>query len=135
MVDCTLLGAVQDIGTYAEDEHLLIRYVRSDCVDAWNRVLDKLIGWWQSHCYREVDDGIEWPNRAVLSLAGQLLVRLRDAQKPAPTNTVPSGDGGVVFEWRAGPYYQKLEINKDGKVESFRFNRGKLDFRQQLPLA
>jgi hypothetical protein len=135
MIDCTLSGAVKSVGTYAEDKHLLASCVSPEDAAAWDKLVDRLIEWF-SHYYEDIDeDGIEWPDRTVLARAGQLAYKMRDEHFQVASNVVPSGDGGVVFQWQEGPSYRKLEVNKDGSVEWFKFNRGTLLFHRQLLLA
>jgi hypothetical protein len=132
MTDCTLLGSTGARGTCAEDRHLLVRYQSREDATLWDRIADTLIEW-APFCGDVDDDGIEWPSRTVLSQAGQLAYQMRDAQIDPPSNVVPCGDGGIVFEWRVGAYYLKLDVSKDGLLEWLKFHRGTLIFRQQLP--
>jgi hypothetical protein len=135
MVDCTLSRTVANFETHAEDEHLLVQYGIRENAAAWDRLTDLVIEW-PLRCPENVDeDGIEWPSRSVLTLAYQLACNMRNSGVQVPSNIVPNGEGGVVFEWRAGPYYVKIEVDKDSSSEYLAFNSGTLVSRRPLSLA
>ena len=133
MFDCTLSKTVTEPETHAEDEHLLVRYASKENAPTWDELTDPLIEW-PLRC-DEDNDGLGWPSRSVLASAYSLACKMRNLGEPVPSNIVPNGDGGVVFEWRGGPTYIKVEIDKDGSGECLGFTHGTLVFRELLSLA
>jgi hypothetical protein len=134
MLDCTLSGVLGNFDTHAEEAHLLVRYAASENADLWSVLADRLIEW-SAFAGHVDDDGIEWPGKGVLALAGRVAYAFRDKDMPAPSNIVPSGDGGVVIEWKIGAAYLKIEIGKDGSLEKLAFDHGKLVSREPLLVA
>jgi hypothetical protein len=129
----TLSKAVSESETRAEGEHLLVRYASKENVSAWDKLNDSLIDW-GLHCEENDEgDGLEWPSRPLLASAYSLACAMRDAEVPAPSSIVPDGEGGVAFEWRAGSYFTKIELGKDGSSEFLAFDNGKLVSRGRLP--
>jgi hypothetical protein len=131
---CTLSGSVTEPETHAQGEHLLVRYASKENATAWDKLTDSLIAWGLRSA-EDDDDGLEWPSRSLLASAYRLACKMRNTNVPAPSNTVPNGEGGIAFEWRAGPFFTKIEVGKDGSLEFLSFNHGKLVCRGPLPLS
>jgi hypothetical protein len=132
-----LSGSVIEVETHAEGELLLVRYASADDKDAWNKLTDEtILEWgcsWTGGSHAGVNDGdLQWPARDVLSEAYNLACRMRDSAVPVPSNIVPNGEGGIVFEWRRGPFFRVVEMGSDRSLEVRQFERSKLVLRFPL---
>ena len=132
---CTLSGPVVEPGTHAEGEHLLVRYASRENRDGWNNVTDETIIEWGCRYAGVKDDDLEWPTRDVLAAAYELARKLQEANVPVPSNIVPNGEGGIVFEWRHGPILRVIEGDKDGSFEFLEFRQSRLVIREPLALT
>lgn len=94
---------------------------------AWDRVIDQsLISWANGQI--EIDDDLLSPTAASIRTAMRLSRRLRDAGATPPTDVLPSGDGGVLFENRVGQASEQIEVLRDGSAEISRYDeRGFID--------
>lgn len=73
------------------------------------------------------DDEIdESPDRGTLRLAVEVALVLRHRRMAAPMRVLPDGEGGLVFERRAGKLYETLTISADGTAELERFKESRL---------
>ncbi|MGA2616646.1 MAG: hypothetical protein ABSF26_03490 [Thermoguttaceae bacterium] len=134
----TLSGSVAEVETRAEEELLLVRYASANNRDAWNELTDETIidRFAQLALHPPVgEDDFEWPARDVWSEAYRLACKMRDEGVPVPSNIVPNGEGGIVFEWRHGPFFDAVEFGKDRSLEFRRFKSAKLVLRDRLTLT
>lgn len=82
----------------------------------WNTIVDdKLIEWGNTRSEFEVE-GLVGPSREALGTAFDFVKHMRRNGWPLPTGVIPDGEGGVVFENRHDPLYQRIEIDEDGRV-------------------
>lgn len=102
---------------------------------AWDEVIDrKLIEW--GRLPEPTGDDFDPPSDLVIARAMLLAVKHRDLGLDAPDRVVLDPNGGVVFEFGAGPNSRTLQVWDDGEVESRRFEGGKLvESIQLLPAA
>jgi len=102
--------------------------------EAWTRLIDgKLIEWgWNPQVF---NDEIEAPTRVALAQAGQLATWMRERNWQLPTGIIPDGEGGVVFENRQGPNYERLEVLSDGAIYYVAFEGSKLIGRDEVVIG
>ena len=76
---------------------------------------------------------IEWgPSEAIIRLAGQIAMVLRDNGAAAPLRVVPDGEGGISFERRSGDWFESLDILEGGSIELTTFKDCRLHSRVPL---
>lgn len=152
-VDPTVMGEVERVSdTEAAEEEALTESVRVEktpqssadpreippeimkvFAEGWRDVINEpLIDWGKDPSQLE-DEGIEAPSRALITFVSEYAMCLRRFGWPPPLRVVPSGDGGIVFELKSGPYFQSLEFDKDGTVELVTFKDSKFVTRIELP--
>lgn len=99
---------------------------------AWSRLInEKLVAWAQNPRQFE-DDDITVPSAATISRASLVASSLRDQGAPAPSRIVPTGDGGIAFQYDSDPEFISIEVEPDGPVELLVFNKGRLTHRAEL---
>lgn len=79
----------------------------------WNEV-DARLAQWQRSCSGMVEEGIEPPSTRLIA-ALRAAIRTWSAASP-PDAVVPSGDGGVAFEWRSGGRTVDIEFSSHGEA-------------------
>lgn len=146
-VDPTVMGEVERVSdTEAAEEEALTESVRVErtplssaekrktFAEGWRKVINEpLIDWLQDPSQLE-DEGIEAPTEAHIKFVSEYAMCLRTRFGwPPPLRVVPSGDGGIVFELKSGPYFQSIEFDEDGTVELITFKASKLVSRTELP--
>lgn len=97
--------------------------------DAWQRTIDHyLVEWGRDPSQLEDDDFVP-PSLKTIGLAIKTAELLRNAVPPAPAplRVVPNGEGGIVFERRAGDIFQSLEIQEDGSIQLDTFRDCRLE--------
>jgi hypothetical protein len=88
---------------------------------SWNDVIDhSLIPWANGHL--EIDDDLLPPTAASIQTAAILACAFRDAGGTPPTDVLPNGDGGVLFENRVGRASTQIEVLGDGSAEFSRYD-------------
>ena len=87
---------------------------------AWDAVAERYLTPWAAGQV-EVDDDLMPPTVASLRTAERLVQVLRDSGKLPPTDVLPNGDGGVLFENRDGRASVQLEVLRDGSAEVSHF--------------
>ncbi len=110
-----------------EDEEARLR-------ERWRPYLNTLRSW--ANCRDDLaDDYVEAPSEEAID--GALLVGrwMRDRGSEAPLRIVPTVDGGVAFEHRAGPQLRRTEIGPDGAAEFIVFFDARLIERGPMDLA
>ncbi len=88
----------------------------------FRRALDTLIGWYKTPSLLGYEE-IKPPERDLLVRAADLVTQLTEP----PTSTVPDGDGGIVFERRAGAVFESFTLRSDCSVEWRWFRNGRLE--------
>jgi hypothetical protein len=99
--------------------------------DAWASLIEQLVSWAQG-ASQITDDDIIAPSSATISRATTVAVSLRDQGAPAPTRIVPTGDGGIAFQYDGRPQFISIEVEPEGPVELLIFNEGRLTHRADL---
>lgn len=146
-LDPTVMGEVERVSdTEAAEEEALTDSVRVErtpqsaaekrkkFTEGWRKVINEpLIDWLEDPSQLE-DEGIEAPTVAHIKFVSEYAMCLRDRFGwPPPLRVVPSGDGGIVFELKSGPYFQSIEFDEDGTIELITFKDSKLVSRIELP--
>lgn len=101
----------------------------------WQRVIDGVLHEWEARRQLVDEDGIEWPAPAIVAIARKLASSLQSQEMRPPKRAVPSGEGGIVFEWQHEQELQTMEIEADGSIELCCFSETKLTSRSRLPTA
>jgi hypothetical protein len=82
----------------------------------WDAIVDhKLIEWGNDQSAFQ-DEGLIGPTNQAIQKAHALVSFMRSNDWPLPTGVVPDGEGGIVFENRHEPTYQRIEIEPTGKM-------------------
>lgn len=112
----TLSGSVGDVVTTgAAPNHTLVSE-QLDC-DAWQHIIDDYLVEWGRDPRQLEDEDIVPPSVAVITLASQIAMKLRDEGCPPPLRVVPDGEGGITFERRTAEVFESLTVNADGSIE------------------
>ncbi len=104
----------------------------------WQEIIDEKLVEWGRDPGQLADDNLVPPSRAAVDSAVQEAQVWRDAREsddefvPSPQWVVPSGDGGIVFEWRGESTSAVIEILDDGSVDCAIFEDGRLVSRTSL---
>jgi hypothetical protein len=97
--------------------------------DAWQRAIDHyLVEWGRDPSQLEDDDFVP-PSLEIIRLAIDVAKEAQNAVPPAPAplRVVPDGEGGIVFERRAGDVFESLEIQADGSIQVDTFRDCRLE--------
>jgi hypothetical protein len=98
---------------------------------AWQQIIDERLVACGQHADL-ADDDLQPPTAEVLDRACEFAAFCRDHGVDPPLRVVPNGAGGVVFEWRARPYFHTVEIRADGGAELLVFENSKLLTREAI---
>ena len=86
----------------------------------WDEVIDRrLIKWGEWSTSDNVrrsfaEEGFVSPTGEAIRKAYKFVKYMRDEGWPLPTGIVPDGEGGIAFENRQDPLYQRIEIDDRG---------------------
>ena len=97
---------------------------------AWQDIMDYKLLEWVFHPELLEDDGLVAISPKIISEACKFC-RL-ESGNPVPSNVVPNGDGGIVFEWKEGSYFRTIEFLADGSKEDCLFIDSHLKHRQRF---
>ena len=100
--------------------------------EAWDRIIVDLLAPWADGQI-ELDDDLLPPSPASLRVAIDLARELRDHGFAAPTDVLPSGNGGVWLEHRRDSTSSQIEVLRDGTVEYSSFEGNTLVGSNLLP--
>jgi hypothetical protein len=99
---------------------------------AWATYIKEQLAAWALDTSQLEDDDIVPPNPATIDRASKAAIALRDQGAPAPTRIVPTGDGGVAFQYDGQSEFISIEIEPEGRVELLVFVNGRLTHRAEL---
>ena len=102
--------------------------------DPWSRIVDEKLIKWAADDHFLDDDGFEPPTSDSIARSAQLVKYMRERDFPLPTGVIPNGEGGIVFENRCDPAYQRLEIDETGRIELLMFENCELRNRAVIGL-
>ena len=110
-----------------EDEEARLR-------ERWRPYLNTLRSW--ANCRDDLaDDYVEAPSEEAIDCAILVGKWMINRGSEAPLRIVPTVDGGVAFEHRAGPQLRRTEIGPDGAAEFIVFFDAHLVERGVMDLA
>lgn len=104
-------------GTVTQDEALADSERRS----SWNTNVDLILSWLSDPSSLREEE-IECPTREATNAALVLAGGLMEIKALAPSHVLPTGDGGIVFEWRAGHILTMIEVDTTGTAEIIYFH-------------
>ncbi|MEQ1891031.1 MAG: hypothetical protein ABL998_00675 [Planctomycetota bacterium] len=93
--------------------------------ERWEEIQGMLLGWLRDP-RKALDEDLEAPTPSAIRSAlrrSQLWSRGRVRN---PTRVAPSGDGGVLFDWRLEPTSIEVEVEADGSSEYREYQDAKL---------
>lgn len=101
---------------------------------AWERVIDEKLIEWGNHPERFEEDGLDPPSKESIRTGCLFAAYLRDdtPEVPVPNRVMPTGDGGIVFEYRSGKESTIYEIDETGLIEKLQFDECRLT-EQRIP--
>src|SRR5258708_172113 len=85
--------------------------------ESWQVVIDESLARWLADPSCLEDEGIVPPSVETIHHACKIALALRDEGLLAPKRIVPNGEGGIVFERRAGSLFEAIELDADGSLE------------------
>ncbi len=120
---------ITGIGSLCENVLATEIDAREQIAPRWQEIIDhKLIEW--GHTQSEFEaEGLVGPNYKALSTAFKIVKYMREQSWPLPTGVIPDGEGGVVFENRHDPLYQRIEIDQNGCAFLATFHNCQLRYR------
>jgi len=102
---------------------------KKSLAEQWNAIVDRpLIEWGLNPSFTD-EDGFVFPSKNSCTSAVELAACMRDRGWSLPTGVIPDGEGGIVFENKQDPDYQRFEIDEDGRIILLTFRDCK--FRSQ----
>jgi hypothetical protein len=106
--------------------------VRERISARWSAIVDhSLIEWGQGRSSLELE-GMTGPSSEAVAKAGKLVVYMRDHDWTLPTGVIADGEGGIVFENKQDPNYQRIEIDAHGTLNLVTFRDCRLVRQEQL---
>lgn len=100
--------------------------------EAWAPFIEEQLVEWALNPRQCEGDDVVPPNSATISHATVTAISLRDQGAPAPTRIVPTGDGGIAFQYDGDPEFISIEVEPEGRVELLVFVNGRLTHRTEL---
>lgn len=127
----SIVGSVQGAATRASSyEVSAIGIFEAERVSSqWNDIIDNKLIEWGRHPEEIADVNLVPPTPNCLASAFSFAKRAKSMQVPAPSRTLPDGDGGLVFEWCDGDAALAIEVGPDGKGEFMAYAGSRLIFR------
>lgn len=89
----------------------------------WQAIAGRIVAW-------EYDPTVAGdmtpPTADARNMAVQFCDAFADQGAPEPSRAIPTGDGGIIFEWEFPAYYLSVEVNADGGWERIVYQDGKI---------
>lgn len=99
---------------------------KKELTERWNAIVDQpLIEWGQNPSFTD-EDGLVSPSKESCASAVKLVAYLRTQGGSLPTGVVSDGEGGIAFENKQGPSYQRFDVDEAGHIALFVFHDCKL---------
>jgi len=119
-IGTTIHGLDSPVSTEGFDPGVLATTAsdRKSLNEKWNAIVDQpLIDWGLNPSFED-EDGLVSPSREAIATAATLVRHLRWQKQnaPLPTDVIVDGEGGIVFENRHDPLYQRFEIDEQGHI-------------------
>lgn len=100
--------------------------------DKWTKLIDYTLIEWGLNPADFEDEGTMAPTREAVCKACDVARIMQSREWPLPTGVIPDGEGGIVFENRNDPLYQRLEILSDGSMNLVTFHD--CTFQSSIPV-
>lgn len=128
LANAAFTSARTRVPTSVADEGLLLSVSsqRDSQREMWQCIIDNVLIEWGKDPDHLADDGLVPPSRQAVAIACTLAKSLRDLAAPPPLRTVPDGEGGIIFERRAGPLFETLTITTDGRIQFAAYENARL---------
>jgi|GEM_PF-5979235 len=94
--------------------------------EGWYAIIDHPLIEWSQRCDDFELEGLVGPSGKAISKAGKLVSYMRSQEWPLPTGIIADGEGGIVFENKQDPIYQRIEIDERGLMMFVTFRDCKL---------
>jgi len=126
----TIHGSVSPDDTKGYDPEVLATTAsdKEKLSEHWNAIVDQLSEWGLDSSVVD-EDGLVFPSGKSCAAACKLVIYMKEQGWSLPTGVIIDGEGGIVFENRQDPSYQRFEIDKSGRIILFTFHDCK--FRSQ----
>lgn len=98
----------------------------------WSSIVDQPLIDWGLHPGNVDEDGLVSPAGEAIATAYGLVDFMRQEGEPVPTAVIPDGEGGIVFENKVDPIYQRFEIDNSGRLMFLEFENCKLRLQQKI---
>jgi len=90
---------------------------QKDELAPWNDILqNKLIKWRLDPDWFSGEEDFVAPSVRSIATAISLVTHMHENHWSLPTGVIPDGEGGIVFENRIDPVYERIEIEEDGAL-------------------
>jgi hypothetical protein len=101
---------------------------------AWDLMIDTYLLEWvrDTSQLASPEDGIRGPSSETVARAIRVAGALRDSRWAGPIRVAPNGEGGIVFERRAGEFFQMVEVGEDGAVFLTTFCNRRFQSRERI---
>ncbi len=107
---------------------------RQEYLKEWDSYIDEKLIEWGLHPERFDEDDLEPPSPEAIGKACTVARSMRDDGCRSPTGVIPDGDGGIAFEIRKDPAYERIEIDEAGEVFYVLFLDCKFQSRYRLEI-
>jgi hypothetical protein len=78
------------------------------------------------------EDDLTAPNAATIARASLVASTLHENGAQSPNRVVPTGDGGIAFQFERGHEFISIEVEPEGVIELLAFDDGRLRHRSTL---
>lgn len=100
--------------------------------DDWAAIIEGRLAEWARDPAQLEDEDLTAPNAATIARAFLVARSLREQGAPPPCRVVPTGDGGIAFQFERGREFLSIEVEPEGLVELLVFDDGRLKHRSAL---
>ena len=98
----------------------------------WADIIEGRLADWARDTTQLEEEGLTAPNAATIARAFLVASTLRDKGASPPDRVVPTGDGGIAFQFERGREFISVEVEPEGVVELLVFEEGRLKHRVTL---
>jgi len=106
---------------------------KEQLAERWNAIVDQLSVWGQDPSVVD-EDGLVFPSGQSCAAACNLIIYMKEQGWSLPTGVIIDGEGGIVFENKQDPSYQRFEIDEVGFIVLSTFHNCKLSSRHNVEL-
>lgn len=98
----------------------------------WADIIEGRLADWARDPTQLEEGDLTAPNAATIARACLVASTLRDKGASPPDRVVPTGDGGIAFQFERGREFMSVEVEPEGVVELLVFEEGRLKHRVTL---